>query len=48
MTTVLETERLQLREMVPGDLDFVVTMLADPEVTYYYERRFTRGGQCLA
>jgi RimJ/RimL family protein N-acetyltransferase len=43
MTTVLETERLQLREMVPGDLDFVATMLADPEVTYYYERRFTRG-----
>jgi ribosomal-protein-alanine N-acetyltransferase len=42
MTTVLETERLLLREMVPADLDFVATMLADPEVTYYYERRFSR------
>src|SRR6266568_1549358 len=42
MITVLETERLRLREMVPADLDFVATMLADPEVTYYYERRFNR------
>ncbi len=42
MTIVLETQRLQLREMVPADLDFVTTMLADPEVTYYYERTFTR------
>ena len=42
MTTILETDRLRLREMVPADLDFVAIMLADPEVTRYYERRFTR------
>lgn len=41
MTTILETDRLRLREMVPADLDFVATMPADREVTYYYERRFT-------
>jgi RimJ/RimL family protein N-acetyltransferase len=42
MATILATDRLRLREMVPADLDFVATMLADPEVTHYYERRFTR------
>ena len=42
MATILETDRLRLREMVPADLDFVATMLADPEVTHYYERQFTR------
>jgi hypothetical protein len=42
MTTILETDRLRLREMAPADLDFVATMVADPEVTYYYERRYTR------
>jgi ribosomal-protein-alanine N-acetyltransferase len=41
-TTILQTDRLHLREMVPGDLEFVAAMLADPEVAYYYERRFTR------
>ena len=40
--TVLETLRLRLREMTPGDLDFVATMLAHPEVNHFYERRFTR------
>ena len=39
---ILETERLQLRELEPTDLDFVATMLADPEVNRYYERQFTR------
>jgi RimJ/RimL family protein N-acetyltransferase len=39
---VLETERLQLREMVPSDLDFVAAMLGDREVTRYYERTFER------
>ena len=39
---VLETARLRLREMTHGDLDFVATMLAHPEVNHYYERRFTR------
>jgi RimJ/RimL family protein N-acetyltransferase len=28
--------------MVPDDADFVAEMLADPEVTHYYERRFSR------
>jgi RimJ/RimL family protein N-acetyltransferase len=28
--------------MVPEDLDFVATMLADPDVSRYYERRFDR------
>jgi RimJ/RimL family protein N-acetyltransferase len=42
MGAVLETARLQLREMVSDDIDFVATMLANPEVTRYYERSFTR------
>jgi ribosomal-protein-alanine N-acetyltransferase len=42
MRPVLETPRLRLREMVPDDIDFIATMLADPEVTRYYERTFTR------
>jgi [ribosomal protein S5]-alanine N-acetyltransferase len=42
MSAVLETPRLQLREMVPDDLDFIATMLANAEVTRYYERTFTR------
>jgi RimJ/RimL family protein N-acetyltransferase len=39
---VLETERLTLREMTLEDLDFVATMLGHPEVSRYYERRFSR------
>jgi [ribosomal protein S5]-alanine N-acetyltransferase len=42
MTIVVETARLRIREMVPGDLDFVATMLADADVSRYYERRFSR------
>ena len=42
MKAVLETARLLLREMAPDDLDFLCTMLGDPEVTRYYERTFTR------
>jgi len=42
LRAVLETPRLFLREMVRGDLDFVATMLADPEVARYYDRTFTR------
>jgi [ribosomal protein S5]-alanine N-acetyltransferase len=42
MNDVLETPRLRMREMVEGDLDFVATMLGDPEVSRYYERTFTR------
>ena len=42
MALIVETPRLRVREMVPADLDFVATMLADPDVSRYYERRFTR------
>ncbi len=42
MSTILETSRLRLRELVPDDLDFVATMLAHPDVTRYYEKRYTR------
>jgi RimJ/RimL family protein N-acetyltransferase len=42
MTVVLETERLQLRELEPADLDFVASMLADPDVNHYYEKHFSR------
>jgi ribosomal-protein-alanine N-acetyltransferase len=39
---VLETPRLALREMSPGDLDFVAAMLAHPEVMRYYPRLYSR------
>ena len=39
---MLDTPRLRLRELVPSDLDFVATMMADPDVVRYYERRFSR------
>lgn len=42
MQVIAETPRLRLRELIPDDLDFVATMLADPEVSRYYERRFQR------
>ena len=42
MQVIAETPRLRLREMVKEDLDFVATMLADPEVSRYYERQFDR------
>jgi len=38
VAVVLETARLRLREMEPGDLDFVAAMLADEEVMRYYPR----------
>jgi ribosomal-protein-alanine N-acetyltransferase len=39
---ILETPRLALRELSTGDLDFVAGMLGNPEVSRYYERRFSR------
>jgi len=42
MKTILETARLRLRELVPGDLDFMAEMLADAEVMRYYPKRLTR------
>ncbi|MGE0452657.1 MAG: GNAT family N-acetyltransferase [Vicinamibacteria bacterium] len=41
-TPILETERLALREMEQGDLDFVSAMLADPEVMRYYPQTYSR------
>jgi RimJ/RimL family protein N-acetyltransferase len=40
--TVLETERLILREMSRDDLDFVARMLADPEVMRFYPKALTQ------
>jgi ribosomal-protein-alanine N-acetyltransferase len=40
--TILETPRLVLREMTAGDLDFVATMLAHPEVMRYYPKCYSR------
>jgi len=42
MRTVFETARLVAREMTPGDLDFVASLLADPEVMRHYPRCQTR------
>src|SRR5437016_942496 len=41
-TTILETDRLALRELVPDDIEFLATMLANPDVSRFYERQFTR------
>jgi RimJ/RimL family protein N-acetyltransferase len=40
---VLETTRLRLRELEPGDLDFLAGMLGDPEVMRHYPSVLTRG-----
>jgi RimJ/RimL family protein N-acetyltransferase len=37
-----ETPRLAFRELEDADLDFVATMLADPEVMRYYPAPYTR------
>jgi RimJ/RimL family protein N-acetyltransferase len=42
MTTVLETERLTLRQMNPGDVDALAAVLGDPEAMCYYPAPFTR------
>ncbi len=42
MKPILETPRLILREMIADDLDFVASMLADPEVMRYYPRCYSR------
>jgi RimJ/RimL family protein N-acetyltransferase len=42
MIKLFETPRLWLREMTPGDLDFIAAMMGDPEVSRFYEREFTR------
>jgi RimJ/RimL family protein N-acetyltransferase len=42
MPFALETDRLLLREMSQDDLDFVATMLADPEVMRFYPKCYSR------
>lgn len=42
MTTILETERLALREMSLDDLDFIAEMLADPLVMRFYPQTYSR------
>src|SRR4029453_16066795 len=41
-TVILETDRLILRELEPNDLDFLASMMADPDVSHHYDRRFSR------
>jgi len=41
-TVILETNRLLLRELEPNDLDFLASMMADPDVSHHYDRRFSR------
>ena len=38
---VLETDRLELRELTPGDLAFVAEMVGDAETMKFYPHRFT-------
>lgn len=42
MTTVLETERVRLREFIPSDLDVVAAMMADKDQMTLYPRPRTR------
>ena len=42
MKTVLETQRLVLREMSLGDLDFIAAMLVHPEVMRYWPKCYDR------
>ncbi|MDF1661958.1 MAG: GNAT family N-acetyltransferase [Planctomycetota bacterium] len=42
MKFILETARLRLREMTPADLDFMASMLADPEVMRFYPKCLSR------
>ena len=42
MSSILETERLLLRELVPDDLEFVAAMLADTDVMRFYPKPLDR------
>src|SRR2546428_3230410 len=42
MNTALETERLTLRPMTPGDVDALAAVLGDPEAMRYYPAPFSR------
>ena len=41
---VLETERLLLREFVPGDADALAAVISDPETMRFYPEPFDRAG----
>ena len=40
--TILKTQRLRLREMSLGDLDFIAEMLADSDVMRFYPKLYSR------
>ena len=40
--TIFETQRLRLREMSPGDLDFIAEMLANTDVMRLYPKLYNR------
>ncbi len=40
--TIIQTDRLVLREMIPEDLDFLAKLLADPEVMRFYPKCYSR------
>jgi [ribosomal protein S5]-alanine N-acetyltransferase len=42
MRNILETARLQLREMSLADLDFVAAMMSHPEVMRFYPKLYSR------
>jgi RimJ/RimL family protein N-acetyltransferase len=42
MSVVLETPNLVVRKLTLADLDFVATMLADPEVMRFWPKPYTR------
>jgi RimJ/RimL family protein N-acetyltransferase len=42
MRIILETLRLQLRELTLDDLDFVAAMLAHPEVMHFWPKTYNR------
>jgi [ribosomal protein S5]-alanine N-acetyltransferase len=41
---VLETERLRLREFLPGDTDALAAVISDPETMRFYPKPFDRAG----
>ena len=42
MSSVIETERLVLRELTLDDVDAIFAIVGDPETMKYYPRRFSR------
>lgn len=44
MTPVLETQRLTLEEFAPGDREWIIELLGDPEVMRYWPAPYPRAG----